>query len=288
MRFVRIIAFALVVSSFMSGLGGMSVYADSIEIHPTIFKEVTLKQGERKKSYVDVVNPTATKQTVVMKAQGFRQTDDSGSLDFYNDDRIAQGVKLDLNNFELSPREAIRVYFLLDGSILPSGEVFAAIFAQTSPTVQAAAQSVQVGSLLAIINGTPSSHVGDISQLSASPLQIGGSIDAHYAVKNPANDKMATGFFPEITVRAWPYDTRNVEGPLLFAGRTRSIQYHQPGNYFGIINLQVSAGGQQASRLLFAVTGYWRWLAPLILVVAIVGAWAVKKASRWSWNRQKR
>lgn len=280
--------FAAIASISISSLHSVRASADSIEIHPTIFKEMTLKRGERTKAYVDVVNPTASKQTVVLKTQGFRQTDDSGALAFYDDERVAQGIRLDLHNFELGPREAIRVYFLLDGSILPSGEVFAVILAQTSPASQAAAQSVQVGSLLAVVNGTPSSHVADISRLSAAALQIGDSIDAQYAITNPADEKKATGFFPEITVRSWPYDTRSVKGPLLFAGRTRSIQYHQPGNYFGIINLQVSAGGQQASRLLFAITGYWRWLAPLILVVAILGAWTAKKASHWSWNRQKR
>ena len=272
----------------MGLFGDSSAQAQSLQIQPTIYQDVHLKKGERKKAFVDIRNLSSAAQIIAMKVQAFRQTDDNGALAFYDNEQIEQGVVLDLKEFELRGGEAARVYFLMDGTKLPQGDVFAAIFAQTSPEDEAAAQSAQVGSLVTITNGTLSSHTANVSQLSAAPLQIGDSLDAQYAITNPADEKTATGFFPEITVHAWPYDTRSVQGPLLFAGRTRSIQYHQPGNYFGIINLQVSAGGQQASRLLFAVTGYWRWLAPLILVVIIGSAWAVKKTLRWSQQHQKR
>lgn len=253
-----------------------TVHATSLEIHPTMYRDISLKQGEQKKAYIDVVNPSASKEMIRLNVQAFRQTDDTGALAFYDNEQVAKGVKLDLSDFELGPHEAIRVYFLLDGRLLPTGDVFAAIFARTVPQDGAAVQAVRVGSLLAITNGTPASHTADVSSLVAPFIQIGGAMTAQFSLTNPAHEKEATGFFPRVTVQTWPYGERSVEGPLLLAGRTRTIQYRQPGNYFGFVNLHVSAGGKTASKILLVVTGFWRWLAPL-LVAAIMGIGVISK-----------
>lgn len=271
--------FALFVFACIASLiaQGQVAHADSLEIRPTIYQDIHLGKGERKKAYVDVLNPTATKQTVTMKAQAFRQTDDSGGLAFRDNEQVAKGVKLDLSEFELAPHEAIRVFFLLDGTILPSGDVFAAIFAESTPAAQAAAQAVRVGTLLTITNGTPSSHVADVEDLSVGFFQVGEAITARFLLHNPADETRATGFFPNVTVKMSPYATRQVKGPLLFAGRTRTIDYRQAGDYFGFVTIRVDAGGVAKSRIIFAVTGYWHWLAPLILACLGTGIFIVKK-----------
>ena len=255
----------LVTSVFFGG----SAHAQSLEIHPTIYQDVRLKPGERKKAYVDVVSSAASPQVITMTVQAFRQTDDSGALAFYDDTQVKEGIKLDLTEFELAPHEAIRIYFMMDGSLLPSGDVFAAIFARTAPKSETAAQAVQVGSLLAIVNGTPPSHRADVSGLDANFLQIGDRITASIALTNPAAENTMTGFFPDLTVEAQPYTSRQVKGPLLFAGRTRTVEYRQPGDYFGLINLKVDAGGNVKSQFIFVVTGYWRWLAPALLAAIV-------------------
>lgn len=246
-----------------------SAGAQSLQIRPTIYQNITLGAGEKKKGFVDISNPTAQAQIVDLDVQAFRQTDDAGSLAFYDDAQVKAGVQLDLSQVELGGHEAIRVYFLLDGTKLPNGDVFAAIFAQTAPSSGAAAQSVRVGTLLALTNGTPAPHRADITNLNAAPFQMGEAVTATMSVTNPAKNGEATGFFPEITVDLQPYSSKKVTGPLVFAGRTRTIDYRQAGNYFGIVRLQATAGGNGQARLIFVMTGYWRWLAPLIVAVGI-------------------
>lgn len=260
-------------------ISNVPVRAESLEIHPTIYKNIQLQKGEGKKAYVDVVNPAATAENVSISIKALRQVDDTGTLSFYDSEQITKGIKLDLTSVELGPKEAVRIYFAMDGSLLPSGDVFAAIFARTSPGDGAAMQSVQVGSLLMITNGTPASHTADVSTLDAPFIQMGEAMTAQLSLTNPANEKETTGFFPKVTVQTWPYGQRTVEGPLLFAGRTRAIQYRQPGDYFGFIKLQVDAGGKQGSKILFVMTGFWRWLAPVLaltMIAAGVVAYRVK------------
>lgn len=273
---IRIIA-ALAFSFFGAGFLATTTYADSIQIKPTIYKNVTLKKGEKAKSFVDISNPTATAQELKLSVQRYKQIDDSGALTFFDDETVSKGIKLDLDNFELNPRDSIRVYFQLDGSLLPSGDIFAAIFAKTVPPDGMVAQAVQVGTLLAITNGTPSSRTVDIISLSSAPFQWGDSIDASIVIKNTAQEGMATGFFPSITVNAQPYSTRTVDGPLIFAGRSRTIDYTQKGNFFGIIRLQVRAEGANATRWIVVVTGYWRWLSLLIIAAFGMVALAIIK-----------
>ena len=254
--------------------------AISIQIKPTIYKNVELKKGEKKKSYVDIANPTAMKQTVTLSVKAFRQIDSEGMLQFYDSEQVAKGVQLDLTEFELNPKDVVRVYFLLDGSVLPSGDVFAAIFAETVPRDSAVAQSVRVGTLLSIVNGTPSSHSAAINNLNAPLFQWGDGIQATFSVKNTAAKDTATGFFPRLRVALQPYSEKDIEGPLVFAGIERSVSYRDPGNYFGIMRLNVSTDGGSASRWLFAMTGFWRWLAPLIALVIVGSVFAILKRRR--------
>ena len=248
--------------------------ANSLQIQPTIYRDISLAKGEKKKGFVDVANPSAETQTVVMSVQGFRQIDDSGSLTFFDDKQVSAGLLLDLDEFELGPREAVRVYFLLDGSKLPSGDVFASIFAANKPASVPAGsqQAVRVGTLFVISNGTPASHEADVTRLGASPLQVGDRISATIDVKNTADEGATTGFFPKVTVATRPYGEKIVDGPLLFAGRTRTIDYSVPGNYFGPILISAKVGSSEKSTLIFAVTGYWRWLSFVLLAVLLAVA----------------
>lgn len=261
---------SVIVSAAISLIGSTITRAQSLEIRPTIYQNIRLEKGERKKAFVDVHNRSTTTQVINMKVRAFRQVDDSGALKFYDDERLTSGIILDLHEFELRGGEVIRIYFMMDGAKLPEGDVFASIFAQTFPPNEPVAQSVQVGSLLTIINGTPTPHTADVTLLQATPLQIGESVTARFSLTNPADEHQATGFFPSVTVRMWPYGERVVKGPLLFAGRTRTIEYREPGNYVGPIRFEVDAGGEKATQLLFVVTGFWRWLLPLLIAGGVV------------------
>lgn len=244
--------------------------AASLKIAPRNY-DTSLQKGEVKKGFVDVSNPGNESVKVSFSVEAFRQIDDDGSLEFYRSEQLSSGVKLDYDAITIGPREAYRVYFLLDGSKLPEGDIFAALFASTVPKSQAgSAQAVRVGTLLTIQNGTPVEHTADVVGFETNWLQTGDALSATIRVKNPSDPGDATGFYPTVRVATAPYGGRDVKGPLLFAGRTRVVEYLQPGNYFGPIWLSASVNDSSKGQLVFAVTGYWRWLAPISVVALVV------------------
>lgn len=274
----RILLTAVALSLMWAGWNVTPAQAASIKIAPLLTND-TLKKGEKKLGHVDISNPTGSTTVVRLNVQSFRQIDGQGSLQFFDSQQIEAGVRLDLEKIELKAYETARIYFLLDGTKLPSGDVFAAIFARTaSPASKQAgtARGAQAGSLFVIVNGTPSAHEAEISGLQTGWVQLGDGLTADVSVKNTAEPNLSTGFFPTINVATKPYSQTEVRGPLVFAGMTRQIDYRQPGNYFGPLLLSVTTGSSSRSQLVFAVTGFWRWLAPLLLVVIIV-LWLVAR-----------
>lgn len=251
---------------------GQNVAASGMSIAPLEYR-ASLGAGEFKKGYIDVVNPDATTIVVQFSVQAFRQVDNQGGLQFYDNPAITKGVQLDLESVELGPREGARVYFQLDASSLPSGDVFAAIFATSEPNKQnvLTLPSARVGTLLMIQNGTPPKHHAEVAAIDTDWLQIGDAVTARLLIKNTdPSGGSAIGFSPTIDVALQPYTMRSVNGPLIFAGFSREVIYRQPGNYFGPLVINASIDGISATRLVFVVTGFWRWLAPLILVAIVL------------------
>lgn len=248
-----------------------SAFASGLSIAPLEYK-AQLAAGETKKGFVDIVNPEVRTVEVHLEAQAFRQINDQGGLEFYDSEAVKAGVKLDLEDIELGPGEGARVYFLLDGTKLPSGDVFAAILASTGKVEDAVTvPAVRVGTLVMLENGTPSAHHASVSGLDFSWLQIGEAVQGQFVVENADRDAAhMTGFSPSLTIGLWPYASRDVRGPLVFAGRGRTVSYSQPGNYFGPLLVKVAVDGQTKSQWIFAVTGFWRWLTPLLVVVLML------------------
>lgn len=259
--------------------------AASISLQPSIVRG-TLDTGEKQKGYVDVINPDSSKIIVSFSVQAFRQKDDSGAVEFYDDTQVSRGLKLDLSEVELGAHEALRLYYQADAAILPMGDVLAAIFATVKPQASApAAQAVRVGTLLVLQNtDTPQRQLA-VSELSASPLQFGASLQADFALRNDAPP--VNGFFPQITVSTAPYGKQVVEGPLVTSGRQRVISYVKPGDYLGPVKVTVSVDGGQKSVWVFAVTGFWQWLFPLLLVIAaiVVAVWRLRGGRNSSKKR---
>ena len=250
--------FACVPASLMS--------ATSLRITPMQY-QTTLKSGEKQQGYVDISNPEPETVEVSFEVQAFRQINDEGGIEFYDDKDVLAGVALDLQSVELGPREVLRLMFLIDGAKLPQGEVFAAILARTVPQdAQGSAQSVRVGTILEITNGTPGTHKASIETLSAPFFQVSEGLSATFAVRNDDSTSQTTGFRPQVIVRAAPYVAREVDGPLVFAGHSRTVAYKDPGNYFGFVWMQVSIDDSSKGQLVIAMTGYWRWLGPLMIV----------------------
>lgn len=242
-----------------------------------------LKKGQKKKGYLEVSNPSNKTVQVVSSVRGFKQIDSSGALSFYQDEQIEAGIQVDLAEFELPPWSAARVYYLLDGTKLPSGDVFAAIFFSTSQTRDDALSiqpSVRVGTLLSIVNGTPSSHDGIITKLDTAFIQF-GSIKGSYGIKNTGN-KNATGFYPKIALSLQPFgESKELSSRLIFPGIERTNDFAITPKYPGIYRLSVKYQNSEQSSWVFVIT------TELIigLVVLLV---AILIAIRFMLTRQSR
>jgi hypothetical protein len=227
-----------------------SVSAISLKVAPLEYR-TSLKQGEKKKGFIDISNPTDEKLVVKTSAQAFRQIDDQGTIEFYDDEEISAGFQLDLDDFELGPKEAVRMYFQLDSTKLPSGDVYGAIFFTTTPTKPTAGvgQAIKLGTVLSVVNGTPGARQAAITDLVLPGFSFSSEVRGSYAVKNTADPKNATGFYPQVRLRATPFgETKEAAGKLVFAGRTRSSEFSLKLPPLGIYRVTASYGNSIQSK----------------------------------------
>ena len=250
--------------------------ADVVQMRPLMYQEI-LAKGQSKRGVVDLSNGSDEKTEYNLSVRLFRQVGDDGSLEFYDQADVTSGIRLDVTNIVLNPKDAARITFSVDSSKLPQGDVFAAIFATTKrPTVpQAIVPVAQVGMLLIIQNGTPGPRDARIDELNISQLQTGDKLSGTVTVTNPAPPEKSTGFFPKMSVRLEPWgSSTKFDGPLVYAGRSRTFNFSVPSNQFGLYKVTVTANNTSESRYVFLITGKWKIIVPLILI-ALVGLFAV-------------
>ncbi len=262
---------ALLVAALL-WVGAPIVGAESVRVKPLQY-QVELGKGEKKKGYVDVANPGNEAVTVKLYVNAFSQQDNEGSLQFFPSEQIAKGLLLDYETATIGPRQTLRLYFVADGTKLPTGDVFGVIFAETESSHRPGVNtSVRVGTLVMITNQTPGPRHTEIASLDVPPIGVGESLDGSVTIKNPAPKGAATGFFPQITVEARPWgDTMRSKGPLIFAGNQRTAEFRLPSNQFGFYVVRVKANDAEVSKVVFLMTGWWRIVAPLVAAL-IIGA----------------
>lgn len=255
----------------------------ALRVQPLQYRE-SLAPGERKKAHVDITNPAPQTVTVSLTVEGFKQIDDKGTLSFYADERLRSGIVLDFDQVEIPAYKTLRLYFVADGTKLPTGDIFAVIFAQTKPDAAVATPSVRVGTLLMLTNGSPGARQAVITSLNAPFVQFGDGIRGEVTVTNTAPAKSASGFFPTVTYSTWPFGPSGaIEGPLLYAGNSRVVTLDRPSSQFGLYKLQVSYGDSSKEQWVMLVTGIWQWLVFVLLGVLA----ALVAASVW-WVRRRR
>lgn len=252
------------------------VYAESsLQVQP-LQNEASLQKGERKKGFVDVTNPQPDAVKVKFSVAGFKQIDSMGNLSFYDNEQLQAGITLDYEEYTIPGDKTLRLFYIIDSTKLPSGDVFAAIFAQTvNETTGSAASSVRIGSLLMLANGTPGARQAEVTRLNASWLQTGADVNGKVQIKNTAPAESASGFFPDVTLGLWPFgQTTSIKGPLVFAGNTREVTFAIPSNQLGIYKLTAGYGESKKTQWMLVITGVWRWVvlgAVTILPAALFG-----------------
>ena len=260
----------LILSFFIASFWSNSVHALGLKVAPLDYT-VSLQKGEKQKGFIDLSNPTGTTLRVKSSVQAFRQTDDRGSLTFYDNEQVSAGIVPDLDEFELGPREAVRMYFLVDGTKLPKGDVFAAIFFTTVPTKQAAGvtELVRLGTLLSITNGTPGQRQAEVADLDVPFIQFGDKLTGSYRVRNTADPEQSTGFYPSVVISVEPFYQEMVQrGRLVFAGRTRENSFELPSSRLGFYKVSAQFGDSKKEQWVLAVNG--TSLAVFVVFVAML------------------
>ncbi|MBI3889264.1 hypothetical protein HY312_01645 [Candidatus Saccharibacteria bacterium] len=260
------------VGIFVLGHGTPASAADNLQMRPLQYRE-TLDVGQQKKGVVDVANGSDDTAQVALTVRFFKQVGDDGTLEFYDRPDETDGITLDIDSVELKGKESARIGFTVDSSKLPQGDVFAVIFATTvhQGAPQTIVPSVQVGTLLLLQNGKVGPRSAAITDLKLGIFQFGDKVKGTVAVKNPANSASATGFFPAMKVAIGPWGAESkFEGPLVYAGRTRSFDFSVPSNQFGIYKVTVVANNATETRYVFLITGVWRYVVPGLLVLLLI------------------
>ena len=258
----------LLMSAFaLATITVVSAEALSLRVQPLSYQE-SLAKGEKKKGFIDITNPTAETINLKTNVEAFRQTDNQGALQFYKDEQITTGIIPDLNEFSLKAGQTMRLMFLIDGTKLPEGDIFAAITATNDPDQQGnMAQAVRVGTLLILTNGTPGARKADITSISVPAFQLSNTIAGSYSVKNTAPANTSSGFYPEVSISVWPFGpTKKQKSTLVFAGRERENQFEIPVKRIGIYKITAGYGASQQSRWVLVASP----LALGILILAIV------------------
>lgn len=254
------------------------VHADSVRIAPLQY-QTDLKKGEKKKGFVDISNPSNENVNVKLYVNGFSQTDNHGNLTFFTSEQMSKGLLLDYDSASIGAHQTLRLYFWADGTKLPTGDLFGVIFAETQSADQPGTNTTaRVGTLVEIVNQTPGSRHVEIAKLDVPVVQFGDNVGGVVSVKNPAPKTSATGFFPDITVEValWGSKTE-FKGPLVFAGNTRTTGFTVPSNQFGFYEVKVKAADAEASKIVFLMTGWWRIVVPIVIIMIIGSVFLINK-----------
>ena len=259
-----------------------SSQALSAQIAPLRY-DTTLQKGEVKKGFIDISNPSAKPVTITTSTQAFRQTDSSGSLQFYDEPAIRRGIVLDLDSFELKPRQVLRMFFTMSADKLPTGDIFAAIFF-TSTSSQETTEiepAVRVGTLLTIVNGQASKRIAEIVTISASRFQLGRTVHGDYQIKNTDDPKSGSGFFPTVVVKNWPFGTeKTITSPLVFAGNTRTSDFSLPASSLSLKRISVTYESSSQSRWVFSATPVALSLIGIVFLAATTSVIVIKKLKK--------
>lgn len=259
----------------------------ALRVQPLSYKE-TIAQGEKKKGFIDITNPTGQTLNLVTSVQAFRQTDNNGSLEFYDEPKISAGITPDLNSFALKPGQTMRLVFQIDGTKLPQGDIFASLMVTNKPDqLGNFAQAVRVGTLLMLVNGTPGARQAAVTKLSVPFVQVGQAVSGSYTIKNTAPADTSSGFSPEVDVTLSPFtSSKKQTSSLLFAGRERSNEFSISANRIGFYQVSVGFGASKQTSWVFIISPLWiTIIVGLVLITIVISRIIKRRRSTLSFSR---
>jgi hypothetical protein len=252
----------------------------SLNLQPLQYQD-SLQKGERKKAYVDVTNTSGEAANVQFYVEGFRQIDDKGNLSFYNDEQLRNGILLDLSEVEIPAQKTVRLFFVVDGSKLPKGDVFAVIFAQVKVLERTATPTVRLGTLISLVNETPGARRAIIDDVRIPFFQFSDRLRGEYTVKNNAGANTTGGYYPDVTVAIDPFHVQYAQkAKLIFAGKSRVSSFSIEDNRLGLYKISVSHQGSKREQWVFMATGPWRVrliISALAVLIVVAGVYVWRR-----------
>ena len=244
--------------------------ASALRIAPLTY-DIQLEPGQKKKGRVDITNTSPVTQKYTFSVQAFEQIDSTGSLSFYDNKQLTEGIALDYDELDIQAGQTLRLAFLVDSAKLPAGDSFASIFATASPVDQAAAGAVRVGTILTILNGAPNGRAAEITSVQIPFWQIGREITGSYKVKNTSDPKKSTGFRPLVDLSVSPFSQQaQHRSSLVFAGIERSNDFKIATTRFGFYKVRVGYGTSHQESWVFFATPWG--LATATGLMLLIGA----------------
>lgn len=228
------------------------------------------------RGYIDIANPADTSVTVQTSVRGFRQVDLDGNLAFYDDATLSAGIIPDLPSFELSARDAIRMYFSVVPTKLSHGAIYAAIFFRTIPTngpsdTSYLTASANLGTLLILQNGRANAPSGKISSWNLPYFQFGSGIGGIATLLNTSSQE-ASPLTAELESKVgWIGTPAKVASGLVTPGTSRNFHIFRTGSYIGILPVQLrdTNTGASATGWTLVCTGWYRFVLPILIVTIL-------------------
>lgn len=264
------------ITTFTLMLSGHSVQAQSLRVEPLKYEE-QLELGSEQTGFVDVSNPSDFDVIVSTEVEAFRQINTDGDLEFYEDEQISEGIEIDVDEFDLGPREAARIFFEIDSNQLPEGGVYAALLFSVDAggsdelDTSGFGTTTRVGTLLLLENGDEGQRSGEFRSLDIGFWQFGSGISG--STEFAALDgERSVAFTPELNTSVPIAGLEPVESGLVFAGNSRVFDIDREGDYLGIFPVAVSDSitGDTERQWVVAVTGVWQIIVPLFIIAILL------------------
>jgi hypothetical protein len=247
-----------------------------------------LELGHPKIGYVEASNPTSTTAHITIEVQAFRQINDRGQLDYYNDQRIVAGIVPAQNSFDLGARETVRLKFSVDPNKLGPGGAYGVIFMRVTSGEQAASQintSARIGTLLILDVAGKGTKSGQLTNVSINHAGYGATqLGINFNFKNTGSGQSGLAYAPALQFRlGWSGPYHDVTGPFVFPGRTRVQTINlNAGSHVGLVPFRIEdiGSGHITTRWLFIVSGDWTWRLPIILMLIslVIFLWYKRRA----------
>lgn len=262
----------------------------SLQVNPLKYED-KLNSDKVRSGFIDVANPGDTAAQVRASVQGFRQADLDGNLEFFDSETFSRAIKPGLTDFEIGPRESIRVTFTVEPSKLPLGGIYAVIFFRTEPgttpnnTTSSIFESANIGTILLLQHGPIGPAKGRIDHLYIPFFQTTDGIKGSIEYKNLSTDN-PSAIYPSFQLKIFPWGKPSTAtGPFIMPGHLRRFVLEKPGSYLGLIPVLLTEKATNKTRItwVLAATGRYSWLPSLLFVSFIValGYWTGVKHKLW-------